>query len=1022
MSQAATTVRRRDPRPGRISARALRIGLGSLLALAALASLTALVVSELRSSTLQARLLAPAAQRMQFRVEAGPSPVLHFPRTGPYDERLGYTRIPSFVERAEARGWRVEAQARPSRWLELATGAGLAAPYREKTRSGLQLFDRGGRPLFSALHPEGSYPDFDAIPPPVARSLLYVENRELLEGRPSRNPALEWDRLARAGLVYAFGSLGGLGRGPGGSTLATQMEKFRHSEGGVTSSAPEKLRQITGASLRAYRYGEDTRLARRELVTDFLNSMPLAARPGRGEIFGLAEGLEAWYGADFDAVNALLHEPPALGDPERLAAQARAYRQALSLILAARRPTTYLVTDPAALVARTEGYLRLLTSEGLLAPDFRDAALAQASAPSPSRGPHPPRHEGGKATDALRNRLVALLGLRDLYQLDRLDLSAETPVDLAVQDEVSRRLRELSDREQLAAAGLLGERLLERGDPSAVVYSFSLYEVGPDVNRLRVHTDNLDQPLDVNDGSKLDLGSTAKLRTLVTYLEVIAELHGSLSGRSPEDLRALEPAPFDALTKWVIERLLARPEISLAELLEEALDRRYSASPWEQFRTGGGLHTFANFDEQDDRRILSVREGLRRSVNLVYVRLMRDVVRWHVANLETFHRRILEDRDDPRRSPYLYRYAEREGREFLDRFLRKYRGKDADEVLDLLVEGRNPTPRHLAVMLRSLRPEWPLTRFSEELRARLPEHEIPETLAAQLYHAYGIERFDLADRGYLARVHPLELWLAGYLREHPRASRQEVLQASLAERLTVSRWLFSPRRKAAQDVRIWTILEMEAFAAIHERWARTGYPFDSLVPSFATAIGSSGDRPSALAELMGVLANDGVRRRTVRVERLRLAEGTPYETHLAPPSSSTRVLPVEVARAVRGVLADTVENGTARRAFGAFDAPGAPPVVIGGKTGTGDHRFKTFGAGGRLLDSKVMSRTATFVFLIDQRFYGVVSAHVQGPEAARYAFTSALPVQIFRNLAPTLRPLLDQPPPAGDLQVAGPTP
>jgi hypothetical protein len=326
------------------------------------------------------------------------------------------------------------------------------------------------------------------------------------------------------------------------------------------------------------------------------------------------------------------------------------------------------------------------------------------------------------------------------------------------------------------------------------------------------------------------------------------------------------------------------------------------------------------------------------------------------------------------------------------------------------------------VILRSLRPEWPLARFTEELRARLPEREIPETLAAQLHHAYGIERFNLADRGYLARVHPLELWLVGYLREHPQASRREVLQASLAERLAVSRWLFSPRRKAAQDVRIWTILEMEAFAAIHERWERTGYPFDSLVPSFATAIGSSADRPSALAELMGILASDGVRRRTARVEELRLAEGTPFETHLGPTPSSVRVMPAEVARAVRAVLVDTVANGTARRAFGALDVAGAPPLAIGGKTGTGDHRFKTFGPGGRLVDSKVVSRTATFVFLIDQRFYGVVSAHVQGPEAARYAFTSALPVQIFRNLAPALRPLLDQPPPAGDVQLAGPTP
>ena len=33
------------------------------------------------------------------------------------------------------------------------------------------------------------------------------------------------------------------------------------------------------------------------------------------------------------------------------------------------------------------------------------------------------------------------------------------------------------------------------------------------------------QPLNLNNGSKLNLGSTAKLRTLIHYLEIVATLH-----------------------------------------------------------------------------------------------------------------------------------------------------------------------------------------------------------------------------------------------------------------------------------------------------------------------------------------------------------------------------------------------------------------------------------------------------------------------------------------------------------------
>ena len=47
-----------------------------------------------------------------------------------------------------------------------------------------------------------------------------------------------------------------------------------------------------------------------------------------------------------------------------------------------------------------------------------------------------------------------------------------------------------------------------------MVYSLLLFERTPSTNLLRVQADNLDRPFDINSGMKLDLGSTAKLRTL----------------------------------------------------------------------------------------------------------------------------------------------------------------------------------------------------------------------------------------------------------------------------------------------------------------------------------------------------------------------------------------------------------------------------------------------------------------------------------------------------------------------------
>ena len=78
------------------------------------------------------------------------------------------------------------------------------------------------------------------------------------------------------------------------------------------------------------------------------------------------------------------------------------------------------------------------------------------------------------------------------------------------------------------------------------------------------------------------------------------------------------------------------------------------------------------------------------------------------------------------------------------------------------------------------------------------------------------------------------------------------------------------------------------------------------------------------------------------------------------------------------------------------------PLAVGGKTGTGDHRFETYGKGGVLLSSRVVSRSGTFVFFIGERHFGTLTAYVKGPEAAQYEFTSALPTQILKTLAPLI--------------------
>jgi hypothetical protein len=385
---------------------------------------------------------------------------------------------------------------------------------------------------------------------------------------------------------------------------------------------------------------------------------------------------------------------------------------------------------------------------------------------------------------------------------------------------------------------------------------------------------------------------------------------------------------------------------------------------------------------------------------------MRDIV-YHYLYKSDGLSRWMDEADGAKRATYLQRFADAEGQVYLRRFYAKYRGKTPKEILTILTQGVRPLARRLTTVYRSVYPTHDLAALESYLKANLAGPTPDAKELSELYDTYSLERFDLQDRGYIARMHPLELWLGGYLLKYPDATLKEVISASVAERQQVYRWLFKTRRWYAQEKRIRILIEQDAFAQIHAAWKRLGYPFETLTPSYASAIGASGDRPAALAELVGILMNDGVRYPMKRFDTVHFASGTPYETLMQiPVAQGQRVLSPEVARAALKALVGVVEQGTARRIQGAYKGPDGTPLVIAGKTGTGDHRREISGVRGQLLAHQVISRTATFAFIIGDRHFGVLTAYVSGPAAARYAFTSALPVQVLKSLAPMLEPMI----------------
>lgn len=927
--------------------------------------------------------------------------------SGPYDERLGYTKTALFRKNLEKN---YDLQDGLSWNEQRLLGIRISPIYNRKAMAGLRIVDDRNAEMYAPLIGE-QYKTFDEIPPKIARSLLFVENRALLEEHPDTwNPAIEWPRFVNAILGYGLKKVGVGGDRSGGSTLATQIEKFQHSPDGITASPGEKLSQMLTASARAYKDGISTVNSSRAIVLEYLNFMPLSSYPGYGEVIGFAEGMRLWFGADVKEVNRLLTKPEKEMDDDEFKRAAQAYRQSLSLVMAVKKPSAYLLKERQELEERIDNFLPLLVEAGVISDRMKTEVASQRVVYQDPAKMARAQAVRQKASDALQIELMQQLGLKSLYDLRRLDLTATTTVDAGVSQAVTKVLGSLKDPEVATKSGLTGYQLLNPEAAGSVVYAFTLYERLPDgTNVLRVQTDNYDGQLNLNEGTKLELGSTSKLRTLVSYLEAFSFLHSKYSDKTPEQLKAIRVPEQDHMTRFALDYFSAPgTDKSLNAFLEATLERKYSGSPGERFFTGGGIHVFENFEAEEDYVSYPVKEAFHKSVNLSFIRIMRDVVAFTQTHKMGVDPDIYTNINSPQRRAYLEKFADREGQTFLWQAWQEQKDKTPEEVAGLLADKGRGNEVQAAVIFRSMFPNAPYEKMAEFMDSKC--RKCPDGRDhSEAYEAYAKDKFDLNDRAYLTNVHPLALWLASYKIEKPDATWKEVVAASAQARQETYEWLFNPKKVNGQNARIRTMLEQEAFTHIHASWKALGYPFETMVPSLASALGSSGDTPAALAELAGIIQHDGVRKAPIRFTRINFGEETPYALdERAKSAPEKNVLPKEVTKLVRREMQKVVEEGTGRRVKGAIRLGDGRVLPVGGKTGTGDNRMHTFSRKGNKTSSEAKSRTATFVYAIDDRFYGCVTAFVDGPEAGKFKFTSGLAVQVLKNLGPVIRPVLDK--------------
>ena len=154
----------------------------------------------------------------------------------------------------------------------------------------------------------------------------------------------------------------------------------------------------------------------------------------------------------------------------------------------------------------------------------------------------------------------------------------------------------------------------------------------------------------------------------------------------------------------------------------------------------------------------TVGDAFDHSINMVYIRLMRDIRDYFIAQNQSAVR-IMGDRRDTVRAAYLRRFADEEGQKFVGRFYREYRGLSAAAIRALVVRHGRAGIDQRVTLFRSVRPLGSVADLRGFLTAHSPSLSLDEEKLQGLYTKYAPDRFSLADRAYIAGVNPLRSWL-----------------------------------------------------------------------------------------------------------------------------------------------------------------------------------------------------------------------------------------------------------------------
>lgn len=1082
---------------------------------------------------------------------------------GPYDVRSGYGDASRFIKDVGGTGlFGLKERAVWSPKYKKLYDEGLFLPYDYKESVGLIVKDKNGAVLEDNRLPKMLLPETEAVNE-VNHALYFIEDGQILGENSSTylNYAVDYKRFFVAGVRYVFFKFisifnGSAEKSGGASTLLVQEKKFKHSPDGLTEGVDDKFKQIASAFAYLYRDGITTKEKSYTIIKNYLNSIPLGADE-RGEIYGLAEALNRYYGLSRFEIDYLydkhsfncFHDDPSLEYNNIFN-----LRLAMGFIVSLRRPSYYL-GDEAGRIEReklVDFYLKEMIADKSVFSDPYEKALKlshsfifngktieslrkeknrnsfdvnKACLYSEKNKKSPIETISEKTLTTIKNDFSKIIGEKNRYDLSNKDFKLTTSIDLGKQKILESVLEDIKSGRNTDKYGLYGERLLSKNEEKRVDYAINLYELenknGVGMSNLVASYETDKRPSSFLNGGKFELGSTAKLRVLTSFLQLM-EQDWILFNENKDQIKYcfkkdLNEEKCHSLLRKIFNLNEGRPlgeydlqlasssiknklrhdfilnnsyktflidddcfqvnddfvninklryfgfcfftelyfngklDISKKEFLYQAMNIKINANPNSLFYTGGGLHKFDNFNEDDDHQYLTIDKGFSKSNNLVFVRLFRYMEIYLSDRREKDLSSLLNSEEDDRRSGYIeeYKYGD------LLQYFNIYRRKSKDLELDSSDKKVLALGYAIEKLIKEDVGHSILTKKARNNRMRIFSNYNGDDYISLGRSCYGslngnsggdsnedndsilcnkegncidikedelqdeingfdvnkedvelgtVKNFNWQDVGYIGKEHPVRFFTEAMsclnvkLRSADFSNRKSKYSSIIKKLQEESyAWVDKKSNYKKRNLAVRKMVEEKTFLEILDMWKSIGYPYNKIVPSLGTALGSSGDRPKALADLLGVIVSGGLKPHQSIINSINFAEGTPYEFNYEKTFKlgNERLLSKEISESVLTAMGNVVDHGTG------ISLKGKKGIVSARvKTGTGDNK-KVFKINGTTKEIP-LNRSATSVFNINEKYYGVLVAYTiyDGKmEETKLTFTSSLPNNIVRVLA-----------------------